>query len=481
MSTSLAFTFPWGRYHANPWGRHVNEGVSDWPPSPWRILRALYATWQARAWHLDTGLIHAVLSALATPPEYLLPPYVEAHTRHYMPNMTHMLGFPRTGQTTANSDDAKDKAFDSFVVMERGAVVVVTWSVNLEAEQREALAELASLLPYLGRAESVCEARLLSPADTSPRGLRCAPCDEVKGGAGPGLGLVRVLVPTSPLDIDALTVRTTAVRNKGLVDAPGARWHAYLRPLPAEPSAPPRRSSRTPPTAVRWAIASPALPSLRAAVAMADVLRQACMSRYGRRFGGQQSEVLAGKDHGGAPLAGHSHAHYLALDEDSDGLLDHLLLWAPRGLDQRDLEAIAALDRLTGFGHVSDFRPARLGLEALGSVDRVAAWLVGPSRVWVSHTPFAPPRHAKRRVSWESHVAAEVRRELLSRGLPAASTVELLRGEWLSYRRHRPTRERLPEARRAAGVRIVFEAPATGPLALGALSHFGLGLFVPEY
>ena len=49
MSTSLGLRFPWGRYHATAWGRQANEGAAEWPPSPWRILRALYATWRARA------------------------------------------------------------------------------------------------------------------------------------------------------------------------------------------------------------------------------------------------------------------------------------------------------------------------------------------------------------------------------------------------------------------------------------------------
>ncbi len=28
----IAFRFTAGRYHATPWGRHVNEGVPEWPP-----------------------------------------------------------------------------------------------------------------------------------------------------------------------------------------------------------------------------------------------------------------------------------------------------------------------------------------------------------------------------------------------------------------------------------------------------------------
>src|SRR3546814_11113755 len=42
---ALAFTFPAGRYHATHWERHVNEGAVVWPPEPWRVLRALIATW----------------------------------------------------------------------------------------------------------------------------------------------------------------------------------------------------------------------------------------------------------------------------------------------------------------------------------------------------------------------------------------------------------------------------------------------------
>ena len=48
MGTTLAVRFPLGRYHANPWDQAVNEGATEWPPSPWRVLRALVATWHTR-------------------------------------------------------------------------------------------------------------------------------------------------------------------------------------------------------------------------------------------------------------------------------------------------------------------------------------------------------------------------------------------------------------------------------------------------
>ena len=46
MPTTIAIRFPLGRYHATPWDRSVNEGAVEWPPSPWRLLRALVASYR---------------------------------------------------------------------------------------------------------------------------------------------------------------------------------------------------------------------------------------------------------------------------------------------------------------------------------------------------------------------------------------------------------------------------------------------------
>ena len=62
--TVLELRFPAGRYHATPWGRHVNEGAVEWPPSPWRIVRALIATWYLKAREISEGTIRALADAL---------------------------------------------------------------------------------------------------------------------------------------------------------------------------------------------------------------------------------------------------------------------------------------------------------------------------------------------------------------------------------------------------------------------------------
>src|SRR5579863_5843600 len=70
MGTTLAIRFPLGRYHANPWDRAVNEGASEWPPSPWRLLRALAATWHTRWPDLPVSVLEGLLDQLGELPSY---------------------------------------------------------------------------------------------------------------------------------------------------------------------------------------------------------------------------------------------------------------------------------------------------------------------------------------------------------------------------------------------------------------------------
>src|SRR3984893_8958813 len=85
MSVILKLTFPAGRYHATPWGRHVNEGVPEWPPSPWRLLRALVAVWKRTCADLSQAQVQRMLEPLTQNPFFRLPACRVAHTRHYMP------------------------------------------------------------------------------------------------------------------------------------------------------------------------------------------------------------------------------------------------------------------------------------------------------------------------------------------------------------------------------------------------------------
>jgi CRISPR-associated protein Csb2 len=154
VALTLALRFPLGRYHATPWDRTVNEGVVEWPPSPWRLLRALVSTWYLRArQEVTDSQLDELLTQLSGPPHYRTPPMSAAHSRHYLPDSDR-----RTGQT-GNTD----LVLDPFLAVDPDAELLVHWAdVDLDESLTTALSALVERLPYLGRSESVCEARVVN-------------------------------------------------------------------------------------------------------------------------------------------------------------------------------------------------------------------------------------------------------------------------------------------------------------------------------
>src|SRR3982751_1527569 len=166
MPVTLKLTFPAGRYHATPWGRHVNEGVPEWPPSPWRLLRALVAVWKRTVPELSEDQVRRILNPLLTPPRFRLPPFRVAHTRHYMP-------WEKKGPAD------RTLVFDTFVAIGRketgppsdAYAMFIGWpEVELPPDDRAVLGKLVENLSSLGRAESWVHAEL---ADSSPVDWNC--------------------------------------------------------------------------------------------------------------------------------------------------------------------------------------------------------------------------------------------------------------------------------------------------------------------
>lgn len=477
MSVTLALHFPWRRYHATPWGHYVNEGVVEVPPSPWRILRALYSVWKLRVPDLDADTVHGLLERLAVPPDYTLPPYRLSHTRHYLPDTKH-----RTGKTST------DLALDAFAVLGGDATIYVHWSTRLEPAQEQALERLARSLPYLGRADSICDASL---RHDRPAGAAMA-VPLLDGEVPNGMLQTEVLAPAFPFDIEALTVETRQVRAAKLVYPPGSRLIQYAVPPPEKPRTKPRRR---PPrsqkvTTVRYTLKGTPQPRAIDTVAVTDALRAAALDTFGDVLRGPATgSNLVGKDAAGRPLTGHRHAHYLALTEGDR--ITGLAIWAPGGLTDEEL---TALDRLVGRTvgvpeRVPGPRNLHVRVNAYGDTEVLPEHLVGPSTTWTSITPFVLSRWKPRNADPQEHLIKEIHRELQSRGLPAPTRITRLPGKhWALYRRHRwsphyrngsttKTVGSRNETRPACALRLEFDQPVSGPLALGHLSHFGLGLF----
>lgn len=471
MPTFLRLRFPLGRYHATPWGQNVNEGGVEWPPSPWRITRALYATWRTRCRQLDPETVVGLLDALAEPPTYYLPAYALGHTRHFVPN-----------PGLSNGQIKPTKLIDAFVAVSPKAEVVARWEVGLSDGHREALVALASQLTYLGRAESICDAEVVDDVDVT--GL--APCAPLKQPARePVGGSVALLAPQRPVVEAELTVTTGYLRTVlRRVDPPGAERVLYRveRASREASSQAVRHVGRM--TAMRWSVASAALPNRFRAVALADALRRAALARNGGPEKDPSPWYLTGKADDGTKLASedqHQHAHWFGVGLHDEQRIDTLVLWVPHGIPDDD-EGHRVAERIAGIRHLRWYdegnnQMVALALEGWGLLHETVPELAGPSLVWRSVTPFSPGRFY-RRTTFDERVERSVLEELRWRGIEQVPLIERIPGPWLRYRTYRLAETR-DLHRRAAGLQLTFEEPIHGPLALGALSHFGLGLFMP--
>jgi CRISPR-associated protein Csb2 len=238
------------------------------------------------------------------------------------------------------------------------------------------------------------------------------------------------------------------------------------------------------PLVARYALNSTVLPLAQDALPFAEQVRRALIRN---RMDTSHSEAIIGKMVDGTPLEGHLHAHYLATDEDGDGRLDHVILYALCGFDKSDLAAIGALRTIFRQGNRPD---VRLVLTGLGEVEQFSdVPIFKQSRRWRSVTPFSLPRFANRGAGKPSRPRdlpeAQLVRELRVRGLPEPISIKRIEGyaagrhplvRWLEFQ---TTRFNGTQGYGLAGFEIEFAVPLNGPIVVGFGCHFGLGLFLP--
>lgn len=529
---TILFRFPAGRYHATPWGHHVNEGLVEWPPSPWRLLRALIACgYNAGVWSsqgLDP-LSRQLIEKLATVlPEYKLPSAVGAHSRHYMP--------------LASLDKGREKTalvFDTWAQISPDNELAIKWNVDLTPEETSRLAELIGKLGYLGRSESWVEGRLDSDTKTpfepnctvvqddlgaklgweqiklfasqapvayqtwrntvAEEALRTLPAPESTGkkisAADKKLLSAREARQSLyPVDlIAALQTDTRRLRQHGWNQPPGSRRVSYWRRVDAldakAPTGSHSKRSVEPVKLILLSLTSASgnqglLPSIYRTIHEADKIHKALVATAGT-----YSRVLSGCDVEGRPLKGNSgHAHVLPLALESQDHLNHVLIYAKDGLDATAQAAIRTVRRTWGKGSAHSLHLAVVGIGTLadfyavpGESGRVIRSLLQGAREWTSLTPFVPPRFIKR--GGRNTLAGQIAAELLARGISTAFELELLDPrENDTARKHRHfalsrVGGALPPQKLGLTLKIRFAEPICGPVCIGYGSHFGLGLF----
>ena len=521
---AIAFTFPGGRYHATPWGRHVNEADVAWPPDLWRITRALIAVWHRKLdpIRFPRERLHELLAYLAEgePTSFRLPESaIHAHSRHYMPG----------------KGDKRTLVFDAFVRVADDDPVVIVWpALVLDTAQIEILDALLENLGFLGRAESWVDARR-APA---PVDCNCVPTAEsVDPETGEVTGeIVRLMAPSTPevyrafrsekLEtagikpdsqgrsvklkteqkkllmtlpedwLDAIGVEAGELQSAGWSSPPCARFISYRRPLHALKTTatkvvhkPAIIKPKAGITTARFMVYGKPLPRIEDAVRIGESLRLAAMGR---------AKQLLGENAIPCELSGHEldspnhHAHAFWLSDPNErGEIEHVLVHAPGGFGSEAIRVLTTLQYIKR----GEGEPLRLMLEGFGTAslfDRVTP-LTGESAIWRSATPYLHPWFLKKPEMRTPEAAAaailgQLQREWNQRGIDLPKIIEInelslirhggrvLRS--LHFHRFRRKNGLVQPDTQGRLLELRFGHSVRGPIALGYGCHFGLGQFV---
>lgn len=476
----IELRFPTGRFHATPWGRNVNEGAAEWPPSPYRLARALLDVYHRRYPDWSKDRILPLLDLLSNAPSFFLPPTRNSHVRSFM---------------SQNREDPtqKQKIFDSFVVLSSDNSVFCGFPGDLNTDQLEDLNTLLVSMPYLGRSESWVEARITDSAISID--WNCLTAEPGKK-YGSDVELRRVACLASAARFAESFGQTAAKQKLGWVDAIELSTGDLLREGWSQPLALTFRDYLIPRSLfvrdfaktqikvsrfqwARFSLAGKVLPSVHETVPFAERIRKKLMGIHRRLMSDDPQAVswkFSGKDACGMPVQGHNHAFFLPADCNSDGELDTFYVGVKDAFDSSELKA---LDRLRSIWQTHSRPDVNLILSGLSDEKPFQKEIV-----WRSSTPFVPPRHYRKgRGNFADWLKSEVERECQNHGLPTIRQLKQIDpgeaqkpGKWLSFDRG----EKRTALNSGYGFEIEFTEPVDGPFALGSRCHYGLGLFLPQ-
>ena len=223
-------------------------------------------------------------------------------------------------------------------------------------------------------------------------------------------------------------------------------------------------------------------PHVTETVKIAAMMRDAVMSKAGRiRRDGWMSPYLSGHDENGKPLRdNHAQAYWLPVDNDRDGLIDHIAVYARHGIEPSVRSAFSTLtkiyDRKGNSAHIR-FAGFYLRNDLAGRCT-----VFGKGKRWVTATPYFAPWHKKRNYKEADQVKKEAR--LQKRKVVHVDTGMLYAmptaGGAVAIDSFESKRNGKAPFNAGCHVTIRLSSSEPGPILLGSNSHFGLGMFVPS-
>lgn len=504
MGIVLRQSFLLGRYHANPWRAFAfDDPYGEWPPSPWRLLRAILARSfqlsRERESDSDDNLRQKLVRAFCESEiSFQLPAqsWRGPGLQQYQPSEFKKIppGADKPGEKTYNTTKTKDNFW--VVSAETDSLF---WMLEGENWTRELLAHLDDCLArmtYFGRAESISAIERLDSYSDRVR-VNC----ELKGKRRSGS--VPVLCPKVDATLDQVASQTNDDAVAQSTIPPGAVWKYAERPVRTRPipKHPPRKAF--PPTQIiQFAIGGKVFPSPRYWLRITEKFRGVALQKLAQQLTGNRNarfaelppeiranySLFTGKNAADTALAGHQHAAFFLIP-DSQTKPSRLVCWRKAPFtDEEQTALLAAAEVPLAWDFGSDdwkLRLVPLPVETPLPPDKN---IFGESLVWETLTPFVPPLHIFGRNGKPKkgcEIETQIKKILFICELPEASVTVLSRADspaqWVKvHRPHRSRNQQTNDDKRALRIRLRFEKVVEGPIFLGHSCHFGLGLFVPS-
>jgi CRISPR-associated protein Csb2 len=456
------------RYHANPWNRAHVEGMVEWPPSPWRILRAILAGgFAAKVEEPDLKSLVGKLSESF--PSFYLPQGSYLQIRSPRKDLTGDTDFIKPGKDIVD-------AYLNFDASDR--IIWIFWdNLDLAENEKSLLARCLAYCRYLGRREA--DAVWTIADEHPPMNARPDPT-----------GITRVACSDGNID-NLLKSPYQSLAKELRSSVPGLIWQSYH-----VDEHPQKGLTFTPPTYYRaeLIICTKGMPKAESTLVWSDRLHRSLVSKL-------PVPNFTGCDAEHNPLKTHDHIFIQPTIE--HGVLNGFTLDSAQGFSDQELQILHGLCKHPLWFGKSEpqVRVVSLGIEC------------GPaSRVWTSVTPFFLTRYPLMRNGKPRLIAgtqyqkdgpeyqaltalcylpqmrlspSECDFQEHQQGLAMLSNGQVIAiaktqiwpksGQWNTDRKH--GRKTLAIGFR---VRLVFPDVVNGPIGIGYSAHMGLGCLRPQ-
>lgn len=466
--------FHTNQYQACAWGHHHSEGVIDWPPAPWRLLRAIAAgSYSVSLLDRYQPTLKALLHKLAAVlPSYTLPPVT--YIQHRSPR-------PQVNKKSAKVGPGKDLYSAGLLMSSSQNVIYIHWPVTLSETEELVLGLCLAGVTYFGRKESVATVSLVEEAPEP----NAKPNEQ-------GKRIVAVPDPQYPLEElwDALNV--SAHENYGVKRSavfPGIRQATY-ETIPPKPQVQPKAWQQQ--QMVTLTVSASSRLPLKQALKLTHRLHQALVCHC-------PAPIFTGKEMGQLSTR-HDHTIFQCVPDRTGRYIELVKLYSDPGYSPEALAAISNCSKLHGVTRGCDvsLTLADLGEQSPSSCEwvsstpfflsRFPAVRRGQPRMLTEHYQKDGPEHQVLQylqyLSWINLQGKAGYQEhedglalYLDNQFAAVASCQPFPKfwEWESE-----CRQGKKVGRIGYEVRLKFADAVSGPIVLGYAAHYGLGAMVPE-